>query len=75
MSSKKGSITCLLGVSPLASTAIHVMLSILDKEFTELLNFEKDKALFIVVVPTSIIEINKKWFKTQLKICAERLKL
>ncbi|MFT7050544.1 MAG: L-2-hydroxyglutarate oxidase LhgO [Psychroserpens sp.] len=60
MSSKNVSITCLLGVSTLASTVIHVMLSVLDKEFPELLNSEKGKALFIDIAPTSNIEINIK---------------
>ncbi|WP_315969366.1 malate:quinone oxidoreductase [Psychroserpens burtonensis] len=60
VSSKNRSVACLLGASSGASTATHVMLSILGKAFPELLNSEKDKALFIDIVPTSNIEINKK---------------
>jgi malate dehydrogenase (quinone) len=39
-SSKDRSITCLLGASPGASKATHVLLSVLEKAFTELINSE-----------------------------------
>ena len=75
VSSKDGSITCLLGASPGASTATHVMLEVLDKAFPELLNSEKGKRLKAEIVPTWNTEIDETLFRTQLKISEERLKL
>ncbi|MEM5566416.1 malate dehydrogenase (quinone) [Psychroserpens sp. AS72] len=75
VSSKDGSITCLLGASPGASTATHVMLQVLDKAFPEILNSEKGKRLKADIVPSWNTEVDETLFKTQLKISEERLKL
>jgi malate dehydrogenase (quinone) len=75
VSSKDGSITCLLGASPGASTATHVMLQVLDKAFPELLNSEKGKRLKAEIVPTWNTEIDETLFRTQLRISEELLKL
>ena len=75
VSSKNGSITCLLGASPGASTATHVMLTVLDKAFPELLHSEKGKQLLKDIVPTWNTDFDETLFKTQLKISEERLKL
>jgi malate dehydrogenase (quinone) len=75
VSSKNGSITCLLGASPGASTATHVMLTVLEKAFPELLHSEKGKQLLKDIVPTWNTDFDETLFKTQLKISEERLKL
>ena len=43
ISSKDGSITCLLGASPGASTATAIMLKVLEEAFPELLESEESK--------------------------------
>jgi malate dehydrogenase (quinone) len=75
VSSKDGSITCLLGASPGASTATHVMLGVLDKAFPELLHSESGQQLLKKIVPTWRTEVDETLFKTQLKISEEQLKL
>ncbi|WP_047546862.1 malate dehydrogenase (quinone) [Psychroserpens sp. Hel_I_66] len=75
VSSKDGSITCLLGASPGASTATHVMLNVLDKAFPEILNSEKGKQLRKEIVPTWNVEVTEELFREQLKISEEKLKL
>lgn len=52
ISSKDGSITCLLGASPGASTATHIMLQTLEKAFPELMHSKKNKQLLNNIVPT-----------------------
>jgi malate dehydrogenase (quinone) len=75
VSSKDGSITCLLGASPGASPATHVMLEVLEKTFPELLQSEKGKNLRNKLVPTWHAVPDETVFRTQLKISKERLKL
>lgn len=50
--SEDGSITCLLGASPGASTAVKVMLEVLELAFPEIVNSEKGKDLLQQIVPT-----------------------
>lgn len=52
VSSKNGNITCLLGASPGASTAVHIMLEVLKQAFPDLLSSEKGKELLKDMVPT-----------------------
>nr|WP_321224534.1 malate dehydrogenase (quinone) [uncultured Psychroserpens sp.] len=75
VSSKDGSITCLLGASPGASTATHVMLQVLDKAFPELLNSKKGKLLKTQIAPSWREDINEKTFKENLYKSKKRLKL
>ncbi len=75
ISSKDGSITCLLGASPGASTATSIMFSVLEKAFPELLNTPKAKKLLKKMVPFYKAEISEKTFKEQLKQTNLTLKL
>lgn len=75
VSSSDGSITCLLGASPGASTATHVMMNVLEKAFPELLNSENGKYALKAIIPSWNTEVDEVLFKTQLKISEERLKL
>lgn len=50
--SKDGSITCLLGASPGASTAAHVMLEVLELAFPEIVQSPEGAALLQKIVPT-----------------------
>lgn len=75
VSSKDGSITCLLGASPGASTATHVMLQVLDKAFPEIMYSEKGKQLLQNIVPTWNTEVNETQFKVQLENSKRKLKL
>jgi len=75
VSSKDGSITCLLGASPGASTATHVMLSVLEKAFPELLNSNNGKQLLKDMVPLWNADLSKSRFEEQLKKSKKALKL
>jgi malate dehydrogenase (quinone) len=75
ISSKGGSITCLLGASPGASTATYIMLQVLEKAFPEILNSEKNKALIEAIVPTYGKEPNPVIFNENLIRSKELLKL
>jgi len=50
--SKDGSITALLGASPGASTAVHVMLEVLEIAFPEIVHSKEGTALLKTIVPT-----------------------
>jgi malate dehydrogenase (quinone) len=63
VSGKDCIIRCLLGASPGASTATHVMLSVLDKAFPELTNSEKGKQLLEEMVPMWKNELTKDLFE------------
>lgn len=67
ISSKDGSITCLLGASPGASTATAIMFEVLEKAFPELLQNQKSKDLLNEIVPFYKKEINETLFKSELK--------
>lgn len=75
ISSKDGSITCLLGASPGASTSVHIMLNVLEKAFPQILNSEKGMQLLKEIVPTWHTEVTKELFDKYLKISKETLKL
>jgi len=65
ISSNDGSITCLLGASPGASTATSIMLEVLEKAFPELL--QKNTSLLKKIVPFYKQEIKEPLFRRELK--------
>jgi malate dehydrogenase (quinone) len=75
VSSSDGSITCLLGASPGASTATHVMMSVLDKAFPELLGSKKGKELLKEIVPAWNTDVDEQAFRQQLETSKRLLKL
>jgi len=75
VSSKDGSITCLLGASPGASTATSVMLQVLEKAFPEILHSEEGKAIMDKMIPFYNAQVDEALFKAQLKQSALALKL
>jgi malate dehydrogenase (quinone) len=75
VSSKDGSITCLLGASPGASTAVHVMLKVLEIAFPEIVHSKKGEALLKQIVPTWNLATDETIFKTHLKASTEALQL
>ncbi len=75
VSSKDGSITCLLGASPGASTATHVMLEVVEKAFPELIHSEKGKQLMKKIVPLWNTAITKELFLEQLEKSKKALQL
>ena len=66
ISSKDGSITCLLGASPGASTATSIMLQVLEKAFPELLSSSEGKKKLKEIVPFYKNEITKELFHKEL---------
>ena len=62
-----GSITCLLGASPGASTATSIMLEVIEKAFPELMNTKKGKQLLKEIVPFYKTKITKELFNEQLE--------
>ncbi|WP_292948619.1 malate dehydrogenase (quinone) [Olleya sp. UBA1516] len=75
VSSKDGSITCLLGASPGASTATSVMLQVLEKAFPELLHSKEGKAVMDKMIPFYNAEVTETLFKAQLEKSKKALKL
>jgi malate dehydrogenase (quinone) len=75
VSSKDGSITCLLGASPGASTSVHIMLEVLKKAFPEVVTSESGKKLLKEIVPAYNSQMTEELFKTQLKSSEAILKL
>lgn len=73
--SKDGSITCLLGASPGASTATHVMLEVFEIAFPEIVNSEEGKKKLKAIVPMWKTELNAELFKASIKKSASALKL
>jgi malate dehydrogenase (quinone) len=67
ISSKDGSITCLLGASPGASTATSIMLEVIEKAFPELMNSKKGKQLLKEIVPFYKTEVTKEMFDKELE--------
>ncbi len=67
ISSKDGSITCLLGASPGASTATAIMLTVLEKAFPELLSINKNKEKLKKIIPFYDSEITEELFSNELK--------
>ncbi len=67
ISSKDGSITCLLGASPGASTATAIMINVLEKAFPEILSSKKGKEVLRKMIPMWKNKVDKELFDTQLK--------
>lgn len=75
ISSKDGSITCLLGASPGASTATYIMLQTLEKAFPNLMNSTEAKKRLATIVPTYNTKPTRELFQENLKKSAALLKL
>ncbi len=75
ISSKDGSITCLLGASPGASTATAIMLEVLEKAFPELTNTREGINKLEKIIPFYKKELNEELFKKELKKCKKTLRL
>ncbi|MBA6154992.1 malate dehydrogenase (quinone) [Tenacibaculum sp. S7007] len=75
ISSKDGSITCLLGASPGASTATAIMLEVLEKAFPELITSIEGKRKLENIIPFYKKKLNEKFFKEELKKCKKTLRL
>ncbi|WP_458626244.1 malate dehydrogenase (quinone) [Winogradskyella sp. PC D3.3] len=75
VSSKNGSITCLLGASPGASTAAPIMMRVLEKAFPEIINSEKGKQGLHKMLPMYNTELTKELFEAQLEKSKNALKL
>ena len=67
IASKDGSITCLLGASPGASTATSIMLEVVEKAFPEIVNSAEGKEKLKKIVPFYKNEITKELFDEQLE--------
>ncbi|MEZ4792099.1 MAG: malate dehydrogenase (quinone) [Gelidibacter sp.] len=75
ISSKDGSITCLLGASPGASTSVHIMLQVLKKAFPEIVFSKEGQKQLSKMIPTWDKTMDKALFDTQLKHSKEQLQL
>jgi malate dehydrogenase (quinone) len=75
VSSKDGSITCLLGASPGASTATSVMLEVLEKAFPEILNTPEGQQKLNKMVPFWNTKVNATFFNEQLVKSKKALRL
>ena len=75
VSSENGSITCLLGASPGASTAAPIMMRVLEEAFPEILNSEKGKQVLHKMLPMYNTELTKELFEVQLEKSRKALKL
>jgi malate dehydrogenase (quinone) len=73
--SKDGSITCLLGASPGASTAVHVMLEVLEIAFPEIVYSKKGAELLKQIVPTWKVDLDETAFKINHKRCIDLLEV
>jgi malate dehydrogenase (quinone) len=75
VSSKDGSITCLLGASPGASTAAKIMLEVIEKAFPEIIHSEKGQKLINDIVPTWNKPVTKDSFEKNLELSKQALQL
>ncbi len=75
ISSKDGSITCLLGASPGASTATAIMMNVLEKAFPEILSSAKGKKNLEKMMPMYATKVDKKLFDAQLKRAKKALNI
>ena len=75
VSSNDGSITCLMGASPGASTAVKIMLDVLEKAFPEIINSEEGKSKLKEMIPFWKTDINEQLFKETLHKSEEALGL
>jgi len=67
--SKDGSITALLGASPGASTAVSIMLDVLEIAFPEVVNSKQGRRLLKQIVPIWKADLTEDIFKKELKRC------
>ncbi|MEE9408885.1 MAG: malate dehydrogenase (quinone) [Polaribacter sp.] len=67
IASKDGSITCLLGASPGASTATSIMLEVIEKAFPEIMNSKEGKEKLKQIVPFYKTEVTKELFEVELE--------
>ncbi len=67
VSSKDGKITCLLGASPGASTAVKIMLDVMKKAFPEVLDTSEAKVLLSEMIPFYNAAIDENLFNKQLE--------
>ena len=75
ISSKDGSITCLLGASPGASTATAIMLEVVQKAFPEIMNTPERQEKLKTMFPTWNTDITETLFKDSLAKANEALGL
>lgn len=66
ISSKDGSITCLLGASPGASTATAIMLEVVQKAFPEIMNTPERQEKLKTMFPTWNTDVTETLFKESL---------
>lgn len=73
----EGSITALLGASPGASTAVHIMLEVLAHAFPEKMNSSEFKEKLEEMIPywNKNADVDPEQFKKVQKECSESLKL
>lgn len=75
ISNKNGSITCLLGASPGASTATAIMLEVIQKAFPEIMNTPEGKVKLKTIVPSWNTDVTETLFKESLHKANEALGL
>ncbi|MFL0354403.1 malate dehydrogenase (quinone) [Xanthomarina sp. GH4-25] len=75
VSSKDGSITCLLGASPGASTAAKIMLDVIEKAFPEIIHSKKGQEILNDMVPTWNKPVTKASFEKHLELSKQALSL
>ena len=75
ISSKDGSITCLLGASPGASTAVPIMIDVLEKAFPQIMETSEAKEILRKIVPGYKTEITETNFKENLLRVEQSLQL
>ncbi|OIQ16990.1 malate dehydrogenase (quinone) [Lacinutrix sp. MedPE-SW] len=73
--SKDGSITCLLGASPGASTATHVMLEVFETAFPEVVNSKEGQEKLKGIVPFWKANITPELFKETIAYSSKALQL
>ncbi|MGJ8684046.1 MAG: malate dehydrogenase (quinone) [Nonlabens sp.] len=75
ISSKDGSITCLLGASPGASTAVKIMLDVIEKAFPEIIENPRTLNKLQEIIPFYKTEVTKELFEKELQKSKELLEL
>lgn len=75
ISNKSGTITCLLGASPGASTAVHIMMEVLEKAFPEITNSTTGKKKLKHIIPAYNATPTKSSFTKNLKEAKKQLQL
>lgn len=75
VSSKDGSITCLLGASPGVSTAAKIMFEVMEKAFPTIVHSEKGYELLNQMVPTWNKPVTEASFEKRLESSKQALKL